>query len=420
VSHPEAVTEQNRGGPAAAPDMEALAGLRVLELGTLIAGPFAGRLLADFGADVVKIEEPGRGDPLRTWGMMLPEGSLWSFVQNRGKRCVAVDLRLDEDRRIVRRLAEETDVLIENFRPGRMEEWGLGPEQLAVTAPELVYVRISGFGQTGPLAGQPGFGSVAEAVGGMRYLTGPREAPPTRVGLSLGDSIAALYAVFGALTALRARDRTGRGQVVDVALSEAVFSMLEAVLPEYGRFGAVRERTGSLSHNSAPTNAYLCGDGKWVVVGANADNLFAALMTLMGREDLRDDPTLAGNVGRVARAAELDAVIGEWTRARGSEEVVRTLRSGGVPTGLINSIADIAAEEQFRQREMVLEVDSHAGPILMPGVVPRLSETPGRVRWAGPPVGRHSAEVVEEVRRQSASASGDREDTPSRQSPAAG
>jgi formyl-CoA transferase len=354
----------------------------LLELGTPIAGPFAGRLLADFGADVVKIEEPGRGDPLRTWGMMLPEGSLWSFVPDRGKRCVALDLRLDEERRIVRRLAEEADVLIENFRSGRMEEWGLGPEQLAVTAPGLVYVRISGFGQAGPLAGHPGFGSVAEAVGGMRYLTGPREAPPTRVGLSLGDSIAALYTVFGALTALRGGDRTGRGQVVDVALGEAVFSMLEAVLPEYGRFGAVRERTGNLSHNSAPTNAYLCGDGKWVVVGANADNLFAALMRLIGREDLRDDPTLAGNVGRVARAAELDAVIGEWTRARGAEEVVRTLRSGGVPTGLINSIADIAAEEQFREREMVLKVDSHAGPI------PTLAWCPGSPRLQAGCAGR--------------------------------
>jgi formyl-CoA transferase len=369
----------------------------VLELGTLIAGPFAGRLLADFGADVIKIEEPGRGDPLRTWGMTLPEGSLWSFVQNRGKRCVVLDLHLPEDRQVVRGLAEEADVLIENFRPGRMEEWGLGPEQLAAAAPGLVYVRISGFGQTGPLAGQPGFGSVAEAMGGMRYLTGPKDSPPTRVGLSLGDSIAALYAVFGALTALRARDRTGRGQVVDVALSEAVFSMLESVLPEYGRFGAVRERTGNLSHNTAPTNAYLCGDGRWVIIAANADNPFAALMTLIGREDLRDDPGLASNKGRVARASQLDAVIGEWAESLTSQEVVKRLRSAGVPTGPVHSIADIVAEDQFRRREMVLEVESDAGTILMPGVVPRLSETPGSVRWAGPPLGAHTAEVVEQL-----------------------
>jgi formyl-CoA transferase len=375
----------------------ALDGLRVLELGTLIAGPFAGRLLADFGADVIKIEEPGRGDPLRTWGMVLPEGSLWSFVQNRGKRCVALDLHLPEGREVVRRLASEADVLIENFRPGRMEEWGLGPEQLAASAPGLVYVRISGFGQTGPLAGQPGFGSVAEAMGGMRYLTGPKGAPPTRVGLSLGDSIAGLYAVFGALAALRARDRTGRGQVVDVALTDAVFSMLEAVLPEYGRFGAVRERTGNLSHNTAPTNAYLCGDGKWVIVAANADNIFGALMTLVGRPDLRDDPALASNAGRVARAAELDAVIGGWAEGRTAVEVVTALRAVGVPTGAVHSIADIVAERQFQEREMVLEVDSHAGPILMPGIVPKLSETPGSVRWAGPPVGQHTREVMEQL-----------------------
>ncbi|WP_338202302.1 CoA transferase [Candidatus Nephthysia bennettiae] len=384
------------GIPPAAPGA-ALAGLRVLELGTLIAGPFAGRLLADFGADVIKIEEPGQGDPLRTWGMMLPEGSLWSFVQNRGKRCVALDLHRPEDRRAVSRLAQEADVLIENFRPGRMEQWGLGPEQLAASAPGLVYVRISGFGQSGPLSGQPGFGSVAEAMGGMRYLTGPADSPPTPVGLSLGDSIAAMYAVFGALTALRARDRTGRGQVVDVALSEAVLSMLEAVLPEYGRFGAVRERTGNLAHNSAPTNAYLCGDGRWVVIGANADNLFAALMTLMGRADLRDDPSLASNLGRVARAAELDGVIAKWAAGRASDEVVVALRTAGVPAGPVNSIADIAAEEQFRERGMVLEVESRAGPILMPGVMPRLSETPGSVRWAGPAVGEHTAEVMEQL-----------------------
>ncbi|GAC1653192.1 MAG: CoA transferase [Candidatus Dormibacteraceae bacterium] len=386
------------GNPAALPPgLQALAGIRVLELGSLIAGPFAARLLADFGADVIKVEQPGSGDPLRSWGRLTPEGSMWAYVQGRNKRCIVADLHRPEGREIVRRLAAEADVLIENFRPGRMEEWGLGPADLAAVAPRLVFTRISGFGQTGPLAQQPGFGSVAEAIGGMRFLTGPIDAPPTRVGLSLGDSIASLYAVFGILAALRARDQTGRGQVVDVALTEAVFSLLEAILPDYGRFGLVRERSGTLTHNSAPTGAYLCRDGRWVVIAANADNLYRSLMTLIARPDLRDDPGLQGNPGRVARAAELDGVIAAWAASRTAAEVVAALREEGVPTGPIQSIADIVADPQFRDREMILTVESPVGPVLMPGVVPKLSATPGAVRWAGPAVGTHTDEVLSEL-----------------------
>lgn len=374
-----------------------LAGVRVVEFGTLIAGPFAGRMMADFGADVVKIEEPGRGDPLRTWGRRLPEGSLWSFVQNRGKRSVALDLHREADRAIAFRLASQADVLIENFRPGRMEEWGLGPQDLEAESRGLVYVRISGFGQTGPLRTQPGFGSMAEAIGGIRHLTGRPDEAPVKVGLSIGDSIASLFALNGALLALRHRDLTGMGQVVDVALTEAVFSMLESVLPDYGRLGVVRERTGDISFNSAPTNIYATADGRYLVIGANADGLFRSLMTLIDRADLRDDPDLAGNPGRVARRLELDAAIQAWTGTRSLADALIGLRAAEVPSGSVNTIADIVADPQFQVREMILKVDSEVGELLMPGIVPKLSLSPGSVRWAGPRVGEHTAEVLARV-----------------------
>lgn len=369
---------------------DALAGLRVLELGTLIAGPFAGRILADFGADVIKIEQPPDGDPLRAWGVVVDgAGSLWSLVQNRGKRSLALDLHDPTAREAVRRLAAEADVLLENFRPGRLEAWGLDPGDLRRANPGLVVVRISGFGQTGPLRDQPGFGTIAEAAGGLRYVTGEPDRPPTRAGLSLGDSVAALYGLIGALIALRERDRSGIGQVVDVALSESVFSLLEGILPEFSHDGRVRERTGNIAHNSAPTNAYRCADGEFVVVGANSDGLFQALMLLIDRADLAAAPDLATNPGRVRRAAELDQAIGAWTRSRSRDEVVATVRAAKIPCSRIASIADIVADPQFAARQMVVEVADPrlARPLATPGVVPKLSRTPGRILGLGPSVG---------------------------------
>ncbi len=371
-------------------------GLRVLELGTLIAGPFAGRLLADFGADVVKVEQPEVGDPLRRWGHGLDDGeSLWHLVQQRGKRSVVADLHEAAGRSLVRALARETDILIENFRPGRLEAWGLAPESLLADNPRLIVVRISGFGQTGPLRDQPGFGTIAEAAAGLRYLTGEPDGPSTRVGLSLGDSIASLYALYGALAAVYERERSGLGQVVDVALTDSLFSMLEATLPEYGYLGLVRQRTGNIAHNSAPTNAYPCRDGIEVCIAANTTRLSQELFRALGREDLALDAELATDRGRVRRAPELDAAITAWTRQRDSEEVLRTLRELRIPVSRINDIADIVADPQFRAREMIVPVDDPrlAKPLLVPGVTPRLSRTPGRVGPLAPPLGHDTVAV---------------------------
>ena len=378
-----------------------LADLRVLELGTLIAGPFAGRWLADFGAAVIKVEHPSHGDPLRTWGATWNGQSVWHLVQSRGKRSVTADLHDPRDQALVRALAAESDILIENFRPGRLEAWNLDPEDLLRANPRLIVVRISGYGQTGPLREQPGFGTSAEAAGGLRYLTGEPDRPPARVGLSLGDSIASLYALLGALLALHERRDSGRGQVVDVALTEAVFSMLEGVLPEFGQSGTVRERVGNIAHNSAPTNAYPCADAALVCIAANTTPLFRSLFRVIGRLDYADDPDLWTNRGRVRRAAELDAVVGAWTAKRTAAEVVATLREGRIPASRINSIADIVADPQFQSRDMIVAVEDERlpGPLLVPGVVPKLSRTPGRV----PPLARPLGADTDAVRRQVAS-----------------
>jgi succinyl-CoA---D-citramalate CoA-transferase len=386
--------------PAASSDRGPLDGLRVLELGTLIAGPFAGRLFADYGADVIKVEHPIGGDPLRDWGRTVDgHGSLWSLVQGRGKRSVSLDLHETDAQRVVLELAKAADILIENFRPGRMEEWGLGPSVLEKANPRLILVRISGFGQTGPLAGQAGFGTIAEAVGGLRYLTGDPEHPPTRAGLSLGDSVAALYAMIGALLALHDRESSGRGQTVDVALTESVFSLLEGVLPEYSYFGMVRERTGNIAHNSAPTNVYRCRDANHIVIGANSTTLFGTLMHTIGRPDLASDPDLGDNRGRVKRAAELDDAIEAWTSALPSDEVLTRLREAKIPAGRINSIADIVDDPQFRDREMLVEVNDPRldRPVLTPGIVPRLSRTPGRVPPLAPAVGHDTESILDEI-----------------------
>lgn len=359
-----------------------LADTRVLELGTLIAGPFAGRMFADFGAEVIKIEQPDRGDPLRTWGMSSNgTASLWHLLQSRGKRSVAADLRRPDDQAFVRQLALESDVLIENFRPGRLEKWNLDPQELMEANPRLIVVRISGYGQTGPMRDQPSFGTIAEAAGGLRYITGEPDRPPARVGLSLGDSIASLHAVMGALIALHERQASGRGQIVDVALTESLFAMLEGILPEFGYLGAVRERTGNIAHNSAPTNVYACADGTLVCIAANTTGLFRTLLRAIGRDDYADDPMLVTNEGRVARASELDDVIGSWTQSRTAADVVRTLRQREIPVSRINSIADIVTDPQFIEREMIVRVedDRLERPLLVPGVVPKLSRTPGRV-----------------------------------------
>jgi formyl-CoA transferase len=374
-----------------------LADLRILELGTLIAGPFAGRLFADFGAEVIKVEHPVRGDPLRTWGMTWDGSeSLWHLIQSRGKLSVTADLHDAAGQALVRRLATESDVIIENFRPGRLEAWNLDPEDLIASNPGLVVVRISGYGQSGPMRDQPAFGTIAEAASGLRYITGEPDRPPARVGLSLGDSIASLQAVIGTLIALHERQTSGRGQVVDVALTESLVAMLEGMLPEYGYHGAVRERTGNIAHNSAPTNAYPSADGALVCIAANSTNLFTRLFELMGRDDLACDPDLGTNEGRVARADELDAAIAAWTRARNAEDVVTLLRASRIPVSRINSIADVASDAQLREREMVVSVHDERldRPVLVPGVVPRLSRTPGRIPPLAQPLGAATDEVV--------------------------
>lgn len=379
-----------------------LSDIRVLELGTLIAGPFAGRMFADFGAEVIKVEHPERGDPLRKWGMgWNGSASLWHLIQSRGKRSVAADLHDPDDQGFVRQLALESDVLIENFRPGRLEKWNLDPQELMAGNPRLIVVRISGYGQSGPMRDQPSFGTIAEAAGGLRFITGEPDRPPARVGLSLGDSIASLHAVMGALIALHERQASGRGQIVDVALTESLFAMLEGILPEFAYLGAVRERTGNIAHNSAPTNVYACADGALVCIAANTTGLFRTLLRTIGRDDYADDPLLATNEGRVARAHDLDEVIGSWTRSRTAADVVRTLREQQVPVSRINSIADIVADPQFVEREMIVEVedDRLERPLLVPGVVPKLSRTPGRV----PALAEDLGASTDDVRRRSES-----------------
>ena len=372
-----------------------LDGVRVLELGSLIAGPFCGRILADFGAEVLKIEPPGAGDPLRTWSLVTEHGSLWAMTQSRNKQSVTVDLRTSEGREIVRRLALESQVVIENFRPGRMEAWGLGFEDLAKENPALVMVRISGFGQTGPYSHRPGFGNVAESMGGIRYITGWPDRPPLRVGLSIGDSIAALYAVIGTLMALRHAERTGQGQVVDVALSESVFSMLEAIVPEYGYDGRVRERTGNMLGGAAPTNMYPTADDRWLAIGANGDGIFKRFTAAIGQPELADDPRFSTNQARRANVEALDALIAEWTRGRTLDDAMVVLDGADVPAGPVYSVKDVAEDPQYQSRGMLVDLpDDRLGHLLMPGVVPKLSETPGEVRTAGPDLGEHTLEAL--------------------------
>lgn len=374
--------------------MDALQDLKVLELGQLIAGPFAGRMLADFGADVIKVENVRGGDPLRRWRVMRGESSLWWEAQSRNKRSVTLDLRDEDDREIVRALAAEADLVIENFTPGRLESWGLGWETLHAAKPELVMLRISGYGQDGPYAERPGFGVVGEAMGGLRHLTGEPGATPVRCGVSIGDSVAAMHGLFGALAALRHAARTGEGQVVDVALYESVFNLMESLLPEYTEAGIVREASGSTLPGIAPTNAYRCGDGGLVLVAGNGDRIFRDLMVLIGRRDLAEDPALAHNDGRAARADELDAAIGAWTATRATDEALAELADAKVPSGRVYTAKDIAEDPHYRARGMLVETEAADGaPITLPGIVPKLSVTPGRIRAPAPTLGQHDEDV---------------------------
>jgi formyl-CoA transferase len=374
-----------------------LAGLKVVEMGTLIAGPYCARLLAEFGAEVVKIEAPGEGDPLRKWRKLHEGNSLWWYAQARNKKSVAVSLKAAEGQEIVRRLAARADIVVENFRPGTLEKWGLGYEALSQGNPGLVMVRLSGFGQTGPYRDQPGFGAIGESMGGMRYITGYPDRAPVRVGISIGDSLAAMFGAIGALSALHARAASGRGQVVDVALYEAVFAMLESTLPEYGYDGSVRERTGASLPGIVPSNTYRCRDGKYVVIGANADSIFKRMMRAIGRPDLADDPALADNAGRVKRTEELDRVIGDWAGGVKLEEALAVLEGAEVPSGRIYSIADIAADLHFQARGMIERHRLGERELLLPGIVPKLSATPGGTRWIGPKLGEHTDAVLSEA-----------------------
>ena len=371
-----------------------LADLKVVEMGTLIAGPFCARLLAEFGAEVVKIETPGEGDPLRKWRQLHEGNSLWWYAQARNKKSVAVTLKAPEGQQVVRELVAGADIVVENFRPGTMEKWGLGYDALAAANPGLVMVRLSGYGQSGPYRDRPGFGAIGESMGGMRYITGYPDRAPVRVGISIGDSLAAMFGVIGALTAIHHRAASGRGQVVDVALYEAVFAMMESMLPEYGMGGTVRERTGSALPGIVPSNTYLCGDGKYVVIGANADSIFKRMMNAIGRADLADDPALADNAGRVKRTQELDRAIGEWTATVTLDEALAVLEKAEVPSGRIYSIADIASDLHYRARGMIERHKLGEKELLLPGIVPKLSGTPGATRWIGPRLGEHTDEVL--------------------------
>jgi len=373
-----------------------LVGLRVLELGTLIAGPFAARLLAEFGAEVIKIEAPDGGDPLRKWRKLYEGTSLWWYVQSRNKQSVTANLKHPDGLAVVRQLAASADIVIENFRPGVLERFGLGWEALSADNPGLVMLRLSGFGQSGPMAQQPGFGAIGESMGGLRYVTGFADRPPVKTGISIGDSIAALWGVIGTLMALRHKEvNGGGGQVVDVALYEAVFAMMESLVPEFDVFGFVRERTGNIMPGITPSNTHTTRDGRHVTIGANGDAIFRRLMQAMDRPDLADDPGLVDNAGRDARREEIYALIDAWVAARDEDEVLARLAAAEVPASRVYSVADMFSDPQYLARQMLeTAVLPDGRSFRMPGVVPKLSETPGRTEWIGPALGEHTDAVL--------------------------
>ena len=375
-----------------------LQGLKVLELGQLIAGPFATKLLGEFGADVIKIEPPGTGDPLRKWRMLEEDTSLWWHVQSRNKRSVALDLRSEEGQALVRKLATEADVVVENFRPGTLDNWELGWESLSKLNPRLIMVHISGYGQTGPYRDKPGFGVVGEAMGGLRYLTGQPGEPSVRVGVSIGDSLSALYAVIGTLLALQERNRSGLGQEIDVALYESVFAMMESLLPEFDASGQVREPSGSALPGITPSNAYRCQGGDYVLIAGNGDSIFKRLMGVIGRDDLANDPALAHNDGRSQHAEMIDAAIQAWTEERPRDAILQALDDARVPAGYPYTAEDIAFDPHYLAREMIQTFTRPNGKTLkVPGVLPKLSATPGRLGDGGPTLGQHTDDVLDEL-----------------------
>ncbi|QRX82094.1 CaiB/BaiF CoA-transferase family protein [Glaciimonas sp. PAMC28666] len=376
-----------------------LKGIRVIEIGTLIAAPFAARMMAEFGAEVIKIEAPVTGDPIRKWRKLYEGTSLWWYLQSRNKKSISINLKSPEGIEIIKRLASNADVLIENLKPGAMEQLGLGWDVLHALNPKLTMVRISGYGQTGPYKDRPGFGAIGEAMGGIRYTTGEPDGAPARVGVSLGDSLASLHAVMGALmSVLRVKTGQGNGQVVDVSLVESVFNLMESLIPEYDLLGHVRERSGGALPGIAPSNTYPTRDGAYVVIAGNSNPIFKRLMQAIGRADLADDPAFEHNDGRVAQVVLIDAAIAGWTSANPIEDVLATLEKAGVPAGRIYSVADIVADPHYQAREMLLSAELPGGvTVKMPGIVPKLSETPGQINWQGPTLGAHTTEVLAEL-----------------------
>lgn len=382
--------------PSAGP----LAGIRVIECGVLLAGPFCARLLADFGAEVIKVEAPGKGDPMRTVGQSLVDGkSLWWPGIARNKKCISLNLRDPQGQEMLRRLVAQSDVLVENFRPGVFEEWGLGYETLRAANPGLVFARVSGYGQTGPYREKPGFAAVAEAFGGLRHMVGFPDRPPCRVGISLGDSLAGMFAALGVLMALYNRDvHGGSGQIIDTALYEAVFAVLEATLTEYDRTGYERTRTGTLLPGFAPSNLYPCKNGQWIVIAANTDGLFTRLCTLMEREDLLTDERFATQVARAENREAIDAIVSDWTAGYELADLLPRVEAATIPAGPVFSIADIVDDPHFRARDMLLSLhDRVLGELKVPGIVPKLSATPGAARWLGPDIGAHNQQVYAEL-----------------------
>lgn len=373
-----------------------LAGVKVLELGQLIAGPFASKTLADFGAEVIKVEAPGLGDPLRKWRMLHEGTSVWWQAQSRNKQSICLDLRVKEGQAIARKLALEADVVIENFRPGTLEKWGLGWEELHQANPKLIMLRISGYGQDGPRRDEPGFAAIGEAMAGLRYITGHPNEVPVRAGVSLGDTIAGLHGALGVLLALYERDaRGGQGQMIDVALYEAVFNLTESLLPEYSAFGAIRQPAGGALPGIAPSNAYRCADGQYVLIAGNGDSIYKRLMTLIGRSDLGEDSTLASNDGRAKRVVEIDAAITAWTKTLALDEVLKDLLEAEVPSGKIYTAKDIAEDPHYHARGVIETVQAANGlKVQVPGIIPKLSQNPGSIRYRAPTLGEHTNEVL--------------------------
>ncbi|MFZ4709014.1 MAG: CaiB/BaiF CoA transferase family protein [Zwartia sp.] len=376
-----------------------LSGLRVIELGQLIAGPFASKMLGEFGADVIKVEPPETGDPLRIWRMLHDGTSVWWAAHSRNKRSITLNLREPEGQDVIRQLAKDADIVIENFRPGALEKWGIGFKDLHAINPKLIMLRVSGYGQTGPYKDRPGFGVIGEAMGGLRYLTGEPGRPPVRTGVSIGDTLSGLHGVIGVLMALRHREQQGGvGQEVDVALYESVFNMLESVLPEYSKFGAIRQPSGASMPGIAPTNAYLCKDGKYALIAGNGDSIYKRLMEMIDRADLASDPKLARNTGRAEHSDLIDAAISAYTAQHSLDDVLTAMNAAGVPAGKSYDAADIANDPHYQARDMILSATLADGSVVqVPGIVPKLSKTPGQITRAAPSLGQHTTEVLESL-----------------------